>query len=115
MNKILAQVDTKIVTPDFLDLNNLTIGGILGWGIRMVFVVSALFVLYNLLFGAVEWIQSGGDKEKVDKARKRITTAITGLVILFVVIGAVLLIEAVFGIGLGFSKSIFLPRFCRAH
>jgi hypothetical protein len=38
-----------------------------------------------ILWGAVDWILSGGDKEKVSNARKRITQAIIGLVILSLV------------------------------
>lgn len=117
MNKILAQgVDEKIDTPDFLgDPARLSLGNILGWALRMVFVAAGLFVFYHLIFGALEWIQSGGDKEKVEKARKRITTAVTGLVILFIVIGAIVLIEQIFGFGLGFTKSIVITPFAQPN
>jgi hypothetical protein len=108
---LLAQVNAKVVLPDFINTNALSLGSILGWIIRLVFVGAGLFVFYNLIFGALEWIQSGGDKEKVDKARKRITTAVTGLIILFVSMGAIILVENIFGIGMGFQKEIYIPKF----
>jgi len=116
MSNLIAQVDEPIGMPTFLgDVHNFSIGNILGWALRLVFVAAGFFVFYNLIFGALEWIQSGGDKEKVEKARKRITTAVTGLVILFVVIGAIVLIEQVFNIGMGFTKNIVITRFARPN
>jgi len=112
MGKQLAQVNETIARPDFLPAwSQLSLGNILGWALRLVFVGAGLFVLYHLIFGALEWIQSGGDKEKVEKARKRITTAVTGLVILFIVLGLVVLIEQIFGFGLGFTAPIKITRF----
>lgn len=112
----MAQVNEPIELPTFLgDVERFTLGNILGWALRLVFVVAGLFVIYHLIFGALEWIQSGGDKEKVEKARKRITTAITGLVILFIVLGGIVLIESVFNIGLGFTKNIVITQFARPN
>jgi len=112
MGKQLAQVNTSVGHPDFLPAwGQLSLGNILGWALRLLFVGAGLFVLFHLLFGALEWIGSGGDKEKVGKAQKRITTAITGLVILFIVLGVVVLIEQVFGIGLGFTSPIIITKF----
>ncbi len=50
--------------------------------IRLVFTVSAILVVFMILFGAFQWITSGGDKEAVGKARQRITYAIIGIVLL---------------------------------
>jgi hypothetical protein len=36
-----------------------------------------------LLLGGIQWITSAGDKDAVEKARKRITIAMSGLVIVF--------------------------------
>lgn len=44
--------------------------------------LGAFFVMYQLIMGALSWINSGGDKEKVEKARKQMTNAIIGLIIL---------------------------------
>ncbi len=115
MSRNLAQVVEEITPPDFIDPDALSIGSILGWILRLAFVGAGLIVFYQLIFGALEWIQSGGDKERVEKARKRITTAVTGLVVLFVALGIIILIEQVFAVGLGFTKSIIIPRFGQAN
>lgn len=52
--------------------------------IQLVFIVAVLGVLVMLIVGAVQWIFSGGNKEAVDGARKRITNALIGLAILAV-------------------------------
>jgi hypothetical protein len=54
--------------------------------------IGAIFVLVLIVWGAIEWISSEGEKGKLENARNRITQAIIGLVILvssFVIIGFV--------------------------
>lgn len=50
--------------------------------ITIVFAVAALLVFIMLIWGGIQWILSGGDKEAVGKARSRIIHALVGLVIL---------------------------------
>lgn len=49
--------------------------------LSVVLVVAALLVLLNLIWGGFEWLTSGGDKGKTENARKRITSAVIGIVI----------------------------------
>ncbi len=60
-------------------------------GIRLAFTIAAIAVLIMFLWGTIDWIFSGGDKEKVASARKKIISAIVGLVLIsltFVILGA---------------------------
>jgi hypothetical protein len=60
--------------------------------IQLIYVAAALAFLFMIVIGAFQWIISGGDKEKVANAQKRITHAIIGIVLLalaFVVIGII--------------------------
>jgi|SRR3989344_2040291 len=60
--------------------------------ILLTYTIAAVGVLIMFLWGALEWIFSGGDKEKLAAARKRIVSALIGLVILaltFVILGVV--------------------------
>lgn len=50
--------------------------------IGIFFTVGGLGVVIYFVWGAVDWILSGGDKEKVASARKKMTHAIIGLVLL---------------------------------
>jgi hypothetical protein len=47
--------------------------------IQLFTFVGFIGVMVMVVWGAVEWILSGGDKEKIAAARKRITHAIVGL------------------------------------
>lgn len=49
--------------------------------ITIVFLLAGIFVVFFLLWGGIDWIMSGGDKEKVASARKKITSALIGLVL----------------------------------
>lgn len=77
-----------------------TLQAFLASGINLVFGIGGIITLFMLLIGAVEYITSGGDKEAVEKARKKITTALIGLVILFCVYGIVKIVGDLFGINL---------------
>ena len=48
------------------------------------FALALLAVLIMLVWGAFEWIISGGDKDAVGKARSRIVNALIGLAVLAV-------------------------------
>lgn len=52
--------------------------------IRIALLVAAILVLVFMLWGAFEWITSGGDKEKLARAQSRITQAVVGLLMIFV-------------------------------
>lgn len=50
----------------------------------LAFSLGLLVVLVMLIWGAFEWITSGGDKDAVSKARNRIINALIGLAVLAV-------------------------------
>lgn len=50
--------------------------------VNIIYTVSAIVFIFMLLYAAFEWITSGGDKEKIESARNRITWAIIGIIIL---------------------------------
>jgi hypothetical protein len=79
------------VTPPNVGYSNL--GGFITAAINMAFIVAGLAVLVMLVWGAIQWIFSGGDKEGVAHARSRIINALIGLAILAVAIA----IAVVFG------------------
>lgn len=78
------------------------IGGNLGYNelvskiIDVVFIVAAAMTFFYLIFGAISWITSGGDKGKVEAARNKITAAVIGLLILAATWGAFTLIVQLF-------------------
>ncbi|HUW21522.1 MAG TPA: pilin [Candidatus Bathyarchaeia archaeon] len=50
--------------------------------IRIIFVLAVVLTFLFLLWGGIQWIMSGGDKEKYEEARNRITAALVGLAII---------------------------------
>lgn len=52
--------------------------------IRLAFIVAIVSVLIMLVWGAIEWIFSGGNKDNVKTARERIMHALIGFAILAV-------------------------------
>jgi len=44
--------------------------------------IASIMLLAYLVWGGIEWINSGGDKSKIENAQKRMTQAVVGMVIL---------------------------------
>ncbi len=59
-------------------------------------VVSFIF----LLWGGLQWILAGGDKEGTEKARKKITAALIGLAIVFSAYALLYILRALFNVDL---------------
>lgn len=76
--------------------------------VTILITIAVVAVLFMLIFGAFEWIISGGDKEKVANARNRITHALIGLVIL----GLAFVIVKVVGsiIGVDVMSNLLIPK-----
>lgn len=50
--------------------------------VEIIFVAATIIFVFMVIITAVQWILSGGDKEAVGNARKRLTWAIIGIVFL---------------------------------
>lgn len=53
-------------------------------GIQLVLIIGAIFCLLYLLWGAIDWIAAGDDKEALEKAHKRLKNAFVGIIMLVV-------------------------------
>ena len=62
------------------------IGYFVGGAIKLFIIVAAVLLLIYLLWGAADWITSGGEKEKLDKARNKITNAVIGMLLIIVML-----------------------------
>ena len=60
---------------------------IMVFGIRMALFVGMITVLIFLLWGAYDWITGGGEQEKLDKARSKLTNAVLGIILMVFAIG----------------------------
>lgn len=62
------------------------IGDFITKALTLAFLIAVIVVLVMLVWGAIEWIFSGGQKEAVANARGRILNALIGFAILAVAV-----------------------------
>ena len=75
------------------------IGQLISSLFSLIFIVGGLLVAYQLFMAALNWINSHGEKDKIEKAQKQITNAIIGLAILFATMALyVTIVGDIFGI-----------------
>lgn len=74
----------------------------MGFLIKFFFVLAGLLALFYMLWGAISWVTSGGDKDAVGKARDKIVAAVIG----------VILIIATLSIIAGLEQIVFKKRVC---
>ena len=82
--------------PNLLPFNNL--GEIFNALLALAFFVAGLAFFITLLIGGIQWITAGGDPKALDSARRRITNALVGLIIVVAAYAIALILEAVLGI-----------------
>lgn len=58
-------------------------GDLVGRIVTILLIVAVILSLIFLIWGAIRWITSGGDKGKLDGARQAILAAIVGLILAF--------------------------------
>jgi len=66
----------------------------------LAFIIGSLAFFFIFIVGAIEWITSGGDKVKVDDAKRKLTNALVGLILLFSIFAIANLIDTVFGVNI---------------
>ncbi|OGJ15313.1 hypothetical protein A2585_03200 [Candidatus Nomurabacteria bacterium RIFOXYD1_FULL_39_12] len=69
-------------------------------GVGLLFVAGSLFFFFQLIWGAVSWVLSGGDKGTLESAKNRLTSAIIGFVLLIASFALIGLIEDFFKINI---------------
>ena len=95
-----------------------SLASVLGFTIKTFFIISGLAALLFLVLGALAWIASGGDKEKVSKAQEKIQAAIVGLIILVAVVAVIATIEqAIFkgAVCLGLTCDLVFPSLIKPN
>lgn len=98
----------KILKPAEIG-GNLSFNELVPQIINLVFIVAAAMTFFYLIFGAISWITSGGDKSKVEAARNKITAAVIGLLILAATWAVfTLIVQIFFGTDI---NQVELPKF----
>jgi len=87
----------NIATPSMVIKN---LGDLVSAGINAIIVIAGLLTFLYLVWGGIQWLTSGGDKEKYEAARNRITAALIGLAIISASWAAMQLVSHFFGISI---------------
>lgn len=68
--------------------------------INILFGLAGILSFIFLLWGGVQWIVAGGDKDAIEKGRRKIVQALIGLAIVFSAYAIIYIIRVLFQIDL---------------
>jgi len=72
--------------------------------LKVAFSVAGLVLLAMLLWGGIQWMTAGGDKEQMTKAQGKITSALIGFVIFMSIFAIINYLLPALGIELNILK-----------
>src|SRR3990167_1497447 len=75
-----------------------TLSEILKVGVGLLFIIAVFASLAFIIWGGIDWIMSGGNKENIQKARHKFIWAIIGIVVVFLAFFIMNTISQLFGI-----------------
>lgn len=79
---------------------NTSLGDFISNSVSAIILVAGLATFLYLIWGGIEWISSGGEKDKIEGSKQKITNAIIGLAIVAAAWAIYLLVDFFFGIGI---------------
>lgn len=84
---------------------------VIGVGLNVFIIIGILAALTFLMYGGFVWITSGGDKQKLERARKTIVYSIIGIFVMALSLVAVQFLGDMLGVQL-FTKPLENPPDC---
>lgn len=104
MMAILAQIKNPVLPPALGGgggkQGGEALGGLISGLVGVLFIAGFLFTLIQLLIGGINWISAGGEKQKLEEARSKITNAFIGMMIVAAAYAFTSLIARFFGLDL---------------
>ncbi len=80
-------------------------------GIGVLTVSAGIWFIIQIFVGTFQWLASGGEKQALQNAQKRISNAILGLFVVIFAYGLISIIGLIFGIDiLAPAKSLLAPE-----
>jgi hypothetical protein len=107
---VYAQEKVEIAPPvEAENLKNIEVSNLISGVITLVFIVASLVFFFMLVVGGIKWMMAGGDKEKAGEARGQLTSALIGLIVIFLAWAISTLLGTLFGVDIlgGFT----IPKF----
>lgn len=97
----MADLDlTQLPPSGFQSLTGIKAPNFASAVIQFLFVAAGVLFVIFLLIGGVQWVSSGGDKEGLDRAHRRIKNALIGLIIVLGIYALGGVLNGVFGVDL---------------
>jgi len=75
---------------------------IINLGFNLLFVAGVIITIALVIYSGIQWMLSGGDKEKIASARTRLTYAIIGFVVIVTAFAIVKIVLSLLGYNPGF-------------
>lgn len=91
-----AQDYNLVGTDQFQVLNDIEASDYVSFSINILLGLAGVLSFLYLLWGGIQWITAGGDKDGIEKGRRKIIQAMVGLGIVFSVYVVVAIINTVF-------------------
>jgi hypothetical protein len=88
------------IATSFRPLETYTPSEFLSTLLNLMLGIAGVASFVFLLWGGLQWILAGGDKEGTEKARKRIVSAMVGLAIVFSSYAMLFIIRTLFNVDL---------------
>ncbi len=90
---------TPIQVPEDVPVGGLSkANDIFGTGVQTAFIVAIFIALFLMVWSGIQWMTSGGEKEKIVAARKRITYTVIGLLVMVLSVFFVSMIQKFFNL-----------------
>jgi len=67
----------------FAPLSEITFEALISSAVNLVLIVASILFVFNFLIGGIKFMLSGGNKEKLDSAKRQLMNAILGIIIIF--------------------------------
>ena len=97
--KLLAET-INLVPSDYATIAAFKPSNYILAGINIMLGLSGVVSFLFLLFGGFQWITAGGDKDGIEKARRKISFSLIGLAIIFSSYALMFIVQALFNINL---------------
>jgi len=79
---------------------NSTLGDFVSNTFSAIILVAGIASFVYMIYGGLEWVMSGGEKDKLNEAKSKITQAIIGLAVVASAWAIFKLVDYFFGIGI---------------
>jgi len=97
----ITQIHNPLITQSLeMDQAPAMLGQTLSNVLTLLLIGAGVAFFFMFVIGGIKWILSAGDKEKIEGAKKQISSAIVGLVLILLVFAVVGLFNILFGINL---------------